>query len=345
MEAKGSNHFRATELTANMNINWVAANMHDLVATARQNIALSRDSFTPEISGFGYYHLGCALYQLNDLQGAAENFRFVAENPYVNYGEVYIHSAIGLALTYTALGQPDAANEVCQSMIGFLMETDNHTGLRIAHAFRAELALRQNRNASAESWASQYHELPRLTPPHRFYFPGLTLVKSWLAQGTKTSQQRAESVLNSLEDYLSHTHNTRFLIEVLALKALLLGAMGKRQQAVKILCRALEMAYPGGMLRVFLDLGSGLRELLHSVHFDDAELRQYARKLLSHFEAEHTGLAAIVNNPDPESLRPEDLTSRELDILHYIDQRKTNREIAQMLNISENTVRYHLKNI
>jgi DNA-binding NarL/FixJ family response regulator len=41
----------------------------------------------------------------------------------------------------------------------------------------------------------------------------------------------------------------------------------------------------------------------------------------------------------------DELTAREIDILELIVEGKTNKEIAYTLNISENTVKIHLRNI
>ena len=47
----------------------------------------------------------------------------------------------------------------------------------------------------------------------------------------------------------------------------------------------------------------------------------------------------------PEAESPNKLSTREGDTLAYIAKGYTNTEIASALSISENTVRFHLKNI
>ncbi|HBY94361.1 MAG TPA: hypothetical protein DEP84_10440, partial [Chloroflexi bacterium] len=42
---------------------------------------------------------------------------------------------------------------------------------------------------------------------------------------------------------------------------------------------------------------------------------------------------------------PSDLTDREWEVLGHLAQGRTNQEIADALTVSENTVRFHLKNI
>jgi DNA-binding NarL/FixJ family response regulator len=47
----------------------------------------------------------------------------------------------------------------------------------------------------------------------------------------------------------------------------------------------------------------------------------------------------------PTSTYPLDLTEREWEVLAHLAQGRTNQEIAETLSVSENTVRFHLKNI
>jgi DNA-binding CsgD family transcriptional regulator len=43
--------------------------------------------------------------------------------------------------------------------------------------------------------------------------------------------------------------------------------------------------------------------------------------------------------------QPRDLTDRQVEILHWVAQGKSNSEIAQILRLSEHTVKNHLKQV
>ncbi len=51
------------------------------------------------------------------------------------------------------------------------------------------------------------------------------------------------------------------------------------------------------------------------------------------------------NNNDNLSILFSKLTLREKEVLHWMKQGKTNWETGEILNVSENTIKYHLKNI
>ncbi|MDQ0172233.1 response regulator [Paenibacillus tundrae] len=76
-------------------------------------------------------------------------------------------------------------------------------------------------------------------------------------------------------------------------------------------------------------------EYLHAIVSDDAPLsRELAYRILQEFPAPRSG--DVPDNP---------LTARELEILQWVSAGYTNREIADQLGISEQTVKNHLKNI
>ena len=58
------------------------------------------------------------------------------------------------------------------------------------------------------------------------------------------------------------THNTRYKIELLALRALALNCQSETSQADAALKQAIELSRPGGFIRVFVDLGTPMRAML-----------------------------------------------------------------------------------
>jgi DNA-binding NarL/FixJ family response regulator len=79
--------------------------------------------------------------------------------------------------------------------------------------------------------------------------------------------------------------------------------------------------------------------ILKSMHMDE---------LLSVIRSVHTGRRQIppeVAARLAEHLGDEDLTARELDVLRLIRDGYRNKQIADQLSISENTVNFHIKNL
>lgn len=119
------------------------------------------------------------------------------------------------------------------------------------------------------------------------------------------------------------------------------------------------MLKTGGFIRLFLDMGPPMADLLKQLHRQGIAV-DYIEKLLAAFrEDAHSALpdASVSNAPSPHhplspSPRPaisqplvEPLTNRELDVLELLAQRWSNKEIAEKLFISTVTVKGHLLNI
>jgi len=100
---------------------------------------------------------------------------------------------------------------------------------------------------------------PRVTPSTPTQLPP---PPSQTPQNTPTSQDKATELLNQVQEYLEGIHNTRFLIDTLALQALLNDATGEQPAALAGLEKALRLAQAGVFIRVFVDLGPQMAILL-----------------------------------------------------------------------------------
>jgi LuxR family maltose regulon positive regulatory protein len=235
----------------------------------------------------------------------------------------------------------------------FLLETGNTTLLPAIQGFRAELALLQGQVATARQWADRLKSIPGLTPTNEFFSPHLTQVKAWLAQDTLASRRQAAISLRQFREHFESTHNTRFLIEVLALQALLHKAEGERSAALDALEHAITLAEPGGFIRLFVDLGLSYRPDLQALaHLLNRLYRQgVAPEYVSRVLAAFPGTTKAVRDPasplvlgSVEGLL-EQLTPRELEVLGLLDRHLTNKEIAQELVVAPATVKTHTLNI
>ena len=96
-------------------------------------------------------------------------------------------------------------------------------------------------------------------------------------------------------------------------------------------------------MRLFLEAGTGVIPLLRRA-VSPGIRPNYANKLLTAFGMEEEENVPAPQFPDPQSLA-EPLTRRELDVLNAICDGLSNREIAERLTVTLNTVKKHSSHI
>ena len=212
----------------------------------------------------------------------------------------------------------------------------------------ARLMLLQGNMVSAFRWANAFtapvpdHPLLWLEEPH------LTRARILLAQNTPSDPQEALQILDAFYEIAERTHNRRYQIEILAMRALALAAQGKTRESQAVLKQAVKLSNVGGFLRVFVDLGPDMQKMLGRL-FSQAYSVDTIRPILAAFPEDDKNLAGSESpgrRPSlDESTLAEPLTPREKQILAQLQEPISFKEIAYKLSISYPTVKRHSINI
>jgi LuxR family maltose regulon positive regulatory protein len=134
------------------------------------------------------------------------------------------------------------------------------------------------------------------------------------------------------------------VIELSLFKAVALQALGQPEAALESLEKCLALAEPGGYVRLFLETGEAVIELLREARAQGI-CPKYAAALLAAFQGEQAEAAPdrVASLSGGELIEP--LTRRELEVLEWIYLGFTNQEIADQMVVSVNTVKKHTSNI
>jgi LuxR family transcriptional regulator, maltose regulon positive regulatory protein len=212
---------------------------------------------------------------------------------------------------------------------------------------RAQLQLAQSDSEAAYRWADAYADpvpdrlLTWLQDPH------VAKAQILLARGTEADVQTALDILNTLHEIAERSFQIRFQIEVLALRAVALVTQGRADAALASLRKAIELSQPGGLIRVFVDLGSHLRTRLLPLAVS-GPLAGTVRRIVTALPqpgeiTQATQRDSAIHAANSELV--ESLTTRELEVLALLAERLSNKEIARILYLSTSTVKRHTTNL
>jgi LuxR family maltose regulon positive regulatory protein len=197
-------------------------------------------------------------------------------------------------------------------------------------------------------------------PYHVFEYLLLTEARYDLAVGQNTSDtqllnqtlERLQSILPKAEQFKRVTSQ----IEILVLRAMVEYALGKGDQAVQTLLKALALGEPEDYRRIYLDEGRVMAELLARCRVEQQQSGayypslQYIESLLEVSRQEigirtptaKSAVGAAAKTQDDFTIF---LSARELEVLSLIAAGKSNEEIATQLYLALNTVKRHASNI
>lgn len=173
----------------------------------------------------------------------------------------------------------------------------------------------------------------------------LTLARILIAQYRQDRMEaavvQAAGLLERLRQAAEAGDRGRSVIEILVLQALAYQAQGEMATAVAAMQRALSLAEPEGYVRLFINEGEPMRELLAACLTQGAA-PEYVTRLMQAIDPASDAAAAP---PDPNQLLIEPLSDRELEVLALIGNGLTNQAIADELVIALSTVKKHVNNI
>lgn len=193
------------------------------------------------------------------------------------------------------------------------------------------LVLLRQDNAAAAAHLAQTLDLP------------LSQARVYLAQGDASA---ALAVLGPLREQVEAKGWEDEKLKVMILQAVALHARGDTDNAVQRLGNALALAEPGGFIRVFVDEGMPMAQLL-SEAAPRGVMPNYVARLLAAFEAEEQGSKHTSSALTPSGARSliEPLSQRELEVLRLVAQGLSNREIGERLFLALDTVKGHNRRI
>jgi LuxR family maltose regulon positive regulatory protein len=299
--------------------------------------------------------LGTVLYQINDLESAAPHLeravelydlsglwsRFYAYRmlAYLKFARGEHKDSYDLVIKTLAIKDKiivHQTNALLLPSIEQLCIKLSRVRPQTAHLL-ADIARRIEKAVQANGELS-YHNIDFTGPGgYKRELDYMNMAQVLIAQG------RAAEALPLLERLLEAARlmgrqgNEMYYLVLIALAH---HATGDNPSALVSLSQALILAEPQGYVRLFVDEGKPMAELLGLAISQDIA-PDYASKLLAAFPED---IGSIAAEPSTQHL-VEPLSEREIEVLRLIAAGYKYIEVAERLVISLNTVRHHTKNV
>jgi LuxR family maltose regulon positive regulatory protein len=272
-----------------------------------------------------YLGLARIHYEWNDLEAAEQYAQKSLElaRLYDRVIDRFIISEVFLARLILARGDVETAAAALAQTEQTARQKNFLLRLPEIAAEQALVLLRQGKPAAAAQLAQQY-ELP------------LSQACVLLAQGDSSG---ALTLIEPFRQQVEARGWQDERLKAMTLQAVALYGCGEKDRALQVLRDALALAEPGGFIRLFIDEGPLMAQLLAEASAQGV-MPSYVDKLLAAIEAETQG-DAFQANPALREL----LSQREIEVLQLIAQGLSNQEIGERLFLALDTVKGHNRRI
>jgi LuxR family maltose regulon positive regulatory protein len=317
------------------------------------------DGSTNPMGGIAHVGLGMTHYEWNNLDKAIHHLEAGRElSQQAGILLMVTHSLTTLALINQAQGDAERARSLLEEAALQAPVLHKEGDYPRARAAMTRLAIALGDLDTVERWVRQsgisVHD--EISPLYAAVYPYLGLARLLVAKGrnnaTESHLREAAGLLARLLALAEETGRASQRIEVLILQALVLDAQGRAREALSPLQQALQLAEPEGYVRTFVDEGAPMEELLKrskssykgALGLAEQRLQAYVNNLLGAFpdfrsRSSGTGLESVEGS---EIVEP--LSEHELRVLRLVAAGLSNREAADELYVSVNTVKWHLRN-
>jgi LuxR family maltose regulon positive regulatory protein len=276
-------------------------------------------------------HLGLAriFYEWNNLEASEQHGQQALRlaRQFDSVIDRYVICEVFLARLKLALGDVAGAAAMLAETGQSVRQNNFVHRLPEVAAAQVLVLLRQG-DLAAAAQLGKTHELP------------ISQARVFLAQGDPSA---ALALLSPLRRQAEAKNWQDERLKVMVLQAVALHAHGEKEKAIQLLGEALALAEPGGFIRIFVDEGAPMAQLL----LEAASLGvmpDYTSKLLAAFDAE-AQKSQSKSGLSPAQALVETLSQRELEVLQLIAQGLSNHEICERLFLALDTVKGHNRRI
>ncbi len=321
--------------------------------TYEHGLQLAREHGTPTLRGTADMYVGLSnlAREHNNLRAAMQHLlKSQEQGEHTGFPQHPYRWRVALARIRQIEGDFEGALDLLAEAERRYM-SDFSPNLRPIAAWRTRVWLAQGRLPEALDWARERGLAVEADLSHLREFEYITLARVLMVDHSDSAMCEALELLERLLHAAQAGKRWGNVLEILVLQALAQQLRGDKAAALASLERVLTLAEPEGYMRLFLDEGAPMLQLLRdaAAHLITPD---YTSRLLAGFDTDQTQNVGASPHPDrPVAATPaaqpliEPLSQRELDVLRLFATELSGPEIARELVIGLSTVRTHTKRI
>ena len=326
--------------------------LREAMSTYERGLQLATGQGAPVLRGAADMHVGMSeLYrERDDLNAATQHMLSSKElGEHLGLPQNRYRWRAAMARIRAAQGDLDGALDLLHEAER-LYVGDFSPNVRPVAASKIRLWVAQGRLGEAIGWVRAQGLSTEDDFSYLHEFEHITLARVLLARNKRDraghTMLETMGLLTRLLHAAEEGERMGSVIEILVLLALAHQTQGDTPAALAPLERALTLAEPEGYVRIFVDEGPPMAQLLLGAAARGF-MPGYTGKLLAAFrveQPENSGQSALPAMPTAQPLI-EPLSQRELEVLRLFNTELSGPEIARELVIALSTLRTHTKGI
>lgn len=360
LEMAGNIAFAIACTSGLVDIRMAQGRLRDAISVYERALQLAKADAGPALQGTTDLYLGLAelFHEQGDVERSADFLRKME-----SLGEQAAISSWQLRLCLFQ-SRIKTSRDDLENALNFLDKAEQlyvRTPLpdvRPIAALKARIRLKQGNLMEALAWTRAQHLSVEDDLSYLREFDHITLARVLIAQYRMERKQstihQAIGLLERLQQAAEDEKRAGSSIEILVVQSLAYEAQDDIALALVPLERALTLAEPEGFVRIFVDEGEPMIQLLKAARTRGI-MPVYTGKLLAAFAGENLqrpseSLPSTSSPPSTATSQPliaqrafaiEPLSQRELEVLQLIAEGLSNREISERLFLALSTVKGH----
>jgi ATP/maltotriose-dependent transcriptional regulator MalT len=288
------------------------------------------------LSAIIYMHKG-------EWQYAIAQFEELLDMKYTWDTMCAIDGISALITAYQLTAQSEKAGKLLNELVEFVKDMNPYYQQFLWAAKARYYTLIEDTESIAKLTGNQQINSPG-NPQCYFDVPANTECRALIFEGSKSGLKLAEERLNELIAISKGQHNVLHWIELLVYQAILFDKQGKNKESSEALLKAVSLAAPGRARAYFVEMGKPIMEIFDKMPAEKKK-HAYLNELIATISSTPFANMEEITKEPPEKVKVNVLTSREIVILKCVAGGLRNKEIAEELFNSEETIKKHIYNM